>query len=90
MHDTLLVALQCKKKFSKINFLKKIQIYIFFLTILIEGLNKDENESINELVETNRHLSAAMDKMELRCKMAEEKANKMKSYKKIVKNCSAH
>ena len=31
-----------------------------------------------------------MDKMEMRCKIAEEKADKLKSYKKIVKNCSAH
>jgi hypothetical protein len=45
-------------------------------------------ESASELVETNRNLSAAMDKLELRCKILEEKSDKLKKFKKMVKNSS--
>ena len=51
--------------------------------------SNDYQESTLELLETNRNLSAAMDKMEMRCKQLEEKVTKLKKFKKIVKNsCS--
>lgn len=56
---------------------------------LLEGINNNENENTNELVETNRYLSAAMEKMEIRCKILEEKCDKLKNFKKMIKNsCS--
>jgi hypothetical protein len=36
-------------------------IYIYFY---LEGINKEDGENTNELVETNKNLSAAMDKLE--------------------------
>lgn len=38
-------------------------------------------------METNRNLSAALDKMDVRCKTLEEKSEKLKQYKKMVRNC---
>lgn len=55
----------------------------------IEGINNNDNENTNELVETNRYLSAAMEKIEIRCKILEEKAEKLKNFKKMVKNSSS-
>lgn len=52
-------------------------------------MNHGDGESNNELVETNRNLSAAMDKMEMRCKILEEKNEKLKTFKRMAKNCSA-
>ena len=40
----------------------------------------------SELVETNKNLSAALDKMEMRCKIFEEKLEKSKTFKKMIKN----
>lgn len=40
-------------------------------------------------METNKNLSAAMEKMELRCTLLEEKNEKLKMFKKMVKNSSA-
>jgi PX domain. len=48
-----------------------------------------EHEGTNDLVETNRNLSAAVDKMEMRCKVLEEKNEKLKKYKRMVKNSTA-
>lgn len=59
------------------------------LMALEQGLNNGESEATNELVETNRHLSAAVDKMEARCKILEEKIEKSKRFKRMVKNSSA-
>ncbi|KAL4442538.1 hypothetical protein ABPG74_006940 [Tetrahymena malaccensis] len=59
------------------------------LIALQQGMSKDDQESNNELVETNRNLSAAMDKIEQRCKLLEEKNEKLKQYKKMFKNSSA-
>ena len=39
-------------------------------------------------METNRNLSAAMDKIEMRCKMQEEKIEKLKKFKRMIKNSS--
>jgi hypothetical protein len=64
----------------------------FLLSILtwLEGLNTGgEHEGTNDLVETNRNLSAAVDKMEMRCKVLEEKNEKLKKYKRMVKNSTA-
>ena len=41
-------------------------------------MSKDDQESNNELVETNRNLSAAMERIEMRCKLLEEKNEKLK------------
>ena len=38
------------------------------------------------MIETNRHLSGALEKIEIRCKMAEAKAEEYKIYKKMIKN----
>lgn len=40
-------------------------------------------------METNKNLSAAMEKMELRCTLLEEKNEKLKIFKKMMKNSSA-
>lgn len=79
LHDALLMALQRE--------------IIFFFTsnifLNLEGINSNDNENTNELVETNRYLSAAMEKIEIRCKILEEKAEKLKNFKKMVKNSSS-
>lgn len=38
------------------------------------------------MIETNRHLSGALEKIEIRCKMAEAKVEEYKMYKKMIKN----
>ena len=45
-----------------------------------------DNANTVELVETNKNLSAALDKMEIRCKILEEKFEKSRIFKKMVKN----
>lgn len=52
-------------------------------------MQKDESENTTELVETNRNLSAAMDKLEKRCGMLDAKVLSLKEFKKIVKNTTA-
>ena len=48
--------------------LKEIEkIFNFFKKFFIENFQNSQDEGANELMETNRNLSAAMDKMELRC-----------------------
>ncbi|CAK64544.1 unnamed protein product (macronuclear) [Paramecium tetraurelia] len=62
------------------------------LLIALQSQNNPSNdyqESTLELLETNRNLSAAMDKMEMRCKQLEEKVTKLKKFKKIFKNSSS-
>lgn len=39
-------------------------------------MNQNDSESTQELVETNRNLSATVDKMDTRCKALEEKQTK--------------
>jgi hypothetical protein len=51
-------------------------------------MSAQDSENTTELVETNRNLSAAMDKIEMRCKILEEKGEKLKRFKKMVKSCS--
>ena len=79
---------------NQINFLKNQleenkRLHDALLMALEQGLHNGESEATNELVETNRHLSAAVDKMEARCKMLEEKIEKAKRFKRMVKNSSA-
>jgi len=52
-------------------------------------VNGAEKEGTSELVETNKNLSAALDKMEARCKVLEDKCEKLKKYKRMVKNSSS-
>ncbi|KAL4496242.1 hypothetical protein ABPG72_012979 [Tetrahymena utriculariae] len=59
------------------------------LLALQQGMQKDEGENTNELVETNKNLSAAMDKLEQRCGMLDEKVIKLKEFKRMVKNCTS-
>ena len=66
--------------------LNVMNILLVFCLINLEGLNKDDNENTNELVETNRNLSAAVEKMEIRCKIFEEKIENSKKFKKMIKN----
>lgn len=58
------------------------------LLALEQGMHGNENEGTSELVETNKNLSAALDKMEARCKVLEDKCEKLKKYKRMVKNSS--
>ncbi|EGR31286.1 hypothetical protein IMG5_114150 [Ichthyophthirius multifiliis] len=56
---------------NQINFLQNQldenkRLHDALLLALQQGLNKDEGENTNELVETNKNLSAAMDKLEQR------------------------
>lgn len=41
-----------------------------------------------DLVETNRNLSVSLGKIEMRCRMLEEKNDKLKNCKIMIKNCS--
>ncbi|KRX10134.1 Phox homologous domain [Pseudocohnilembus persalinus] len=59
------------------------------LMALQQGMNHQDQENAGELMETNKNLSAAMEKMELRCSLLEEKNEKLKNFKKMVKNSSA-
>ena len=45
-----------------------------------------ESGNAVELVETNKNLSAALDKMEMRCRILEEKLEKSSTFKKMIKN----
>lgn len=49
----------------------------------------DGNNNKIDLMESNRNLSAAMEKIELRCKVLEEKVAKYKQYKKMCSNSTA-
>ena len=79
---------------NQVNFLKSQleenkRLHNALLMALEQGKFNSESEASSELVETNRHLSAAVDKMEARCKVLEEKLEKAKQYKRMVKNSNA-
>lgn len=50
----------------------------------VESVNTPQEESSNELVQTNKNLSSAMEKLESRCRLLEEKSEKLKKFKNIV------
>lgn len=52
-----------------------------------ESVNTNEADSNNELVQTNKNLSSAMEKLEARCRLLEEKSEKLKKFKNIVLFC---
>lgn len=52
-------------------------------------MQKEESEGTSELVETNKNLSAALDKLEQRCSLLDDKVISLKEFKKIVKNSTA-
>lgn len=56
---------------------------------LQQSIASSEGDCNNELVEANKNMASALDKMEQRCKILEEKYEKMKSLKKIFKSCTA-
>jgi len=59
------------------------------LTAIENGRTGNETEGNMELVQTNKNLSAAMENMEVRCKLFEEKVEKLKKYKRMIRNASA-
>lgn len=52
---------------------------------LMNALQYKKEENCG-MIETNRHLSGALEKIEVRCKMAEAKVEEYKTYKKMIKN----
>ncbi|CAG9329474.1 unnamed protein product [Blepharisma stoltei] len=50
---------------------------------------KTENNEPKIIYETNKYLSFAFEKLELRCQQLEEKVERLKKCKKLIKNCSA-
>jgi hypothetical protein len=56
---------------------------------LQQSIASTEGDCNSELVEANRSMSSALEKMEQRCKVLEEKYEKVKNLKKIFKNCTA-
>lgn len=52
-------------------------------------MNSKDAEATNELIENNKNLMVALEKAEFKCKMLEEKIEKMKQYKRIVKSSRA-
>lgn len=52
--------------------------------VKVESVNTPQEESSNELVQTNKNLSSAMEKLESRCRLLEEKSEKLKKFKNIV------
>jgi len=59
---------------------------VALVTALQQGLANNENDNTSELVSTNKSLAKAMQQMEMRCKVLEEKKNRLKEYKKMVKS----
>jgi hypothetical protein len=60
-----------------------------FLTVeaLKQNIDKEVSSKM-ELVETNKNLSSAVARMEMRTKQAEEKIEGLKEYKNAIKNAS--
>lgn len=77
---------------NQVSFLKNTvnenkRLHDALLVALQQSINTSENENNNELIEANKNLSAALDKMESRCKVLEEKYDRVKEFKKMLKSC---
>lgn len=52
-------------------------------------MQKEDDTNTNELVETNKNLCNAMEKLEQRCRILEEKITKLKEFKRMVQNSTS-
>lgn len=51
----------------------------------VESVSSAEVEGSSELAQTNKNLTAAMEKLEARCRLLEDKSEKLKRFKNIVR-----
>lgn len=79
----------CFQHFNVIFLKDKLNDSIIQKHSYIEGMQKEDDENTGELLETNKNLSAAMDKLEQRCGMLDEKVNRLKDFKRMVKNSNS-
>lgn len=78
-------------KFNKANNIKTNDKFFkkIIFSLFLENLNNNEQEGKEDLVETNKNLSSAVERMESRCKVLEDKNDKLRRYKKMVKNAKS-
>lgn len=81
--------LENQVSFLKVTLNENRKLHDDLLMALQQSIASSESDCNNELVEVNKNLSSALEKMEQRCHILEEKYEKMKSLKKIFKNCTA-
>lgn len=81
--------LENQVQFLKSQLEENKRLHDALLLALEQGLTANDNDGTNELVETNKNLSAAVDKMEMRCKVLEDKNEKLKRYKRMIQNSLA-
>lgn len=55
----------------------------------LQSKKHDAPTHVDKAFETNKHLSFALDKLELRCQQLEEKVERLKKFRKMIKNSSA-
>lgn len=60
----------------------------FYFIFKTGNLRNNENDTSMDMVETNRNLSVSLGKIEMRCRMLEEKNEKLRNFKVMIKNCS--
>ena len=77
---------------NQVSFLKSTlnenkKLHDALLVALQQSVSASESENQNELAETNKNLTSALEKVQARCKVLEEKYERVKDFKKVMKSC---
>lgn len=79
---------------NQVSFLKNTlnenkRLHDALLIAFQHSMSTSESEANSELIEANKNLASALQKMEERCKVLQQKYDRVKQFKKMMKNCQS-